>query len=333
MLGQRSNYPKEELANRQFTLTMIPTCEVALALVYNAQVKRLLAFAIVAVLGAVCLAACQSQVGSVSPHAPRETALQRVLKSGTIRCSYLLYASYFKKDPNTGKLSGIFHDVMEEIGKNANLKIDWVEEVGFQTIFPGLETNRHDVFAGGLWPNTSRAKAALFTVPVNYSAITAWVRPDDHRFDRDISLIDSPSVKIATIDGAMEDLIAKSSFPKAQRVSLPELSPFVQNLLNVTHKKADVTFAEPQVVAEFLKTNKGALRQIGADKPIRIFGNCLAVKTGETDLRDFLDVALREITYDGRVEKILKRYESSSDDFYPIAPPYTVPHEMRTSAP
>ena len=263
---------------------------------------------------------------SVSNH-QRETALNRVLKSGKIRCSYLVYSSYFRKNPNTGKMTGIFYDVMEEIGKDSGLQIDWVEEVGFQTIFPGLDTDRYDVFAAGLWPNTSRAKAASFTVPVNYSAITAWVRPDDHRFDNNLSLIDSPSIKIATIDGAMEDLIAKTSFPNATRVSLPELSPFVQNLLNVADKKADVTFAEPMVVAEFLKTNKNKLRQIGADKPIRIFGNCLAVKTGETELRDFLNVAILEIVQDGRVDKILKRYESSPNYFYPLARPYVLPNQ------
>ncbi len=291
------------------------------------RMHSLLKLKVIAVYGA-CLTTflllTTGCAGSISS-APRETALQRVLKSGKIRCSYLVYSSYFQKNPNTGKLSGIFYDVMEEVGKDAGLQIDWVEEVGFQSIFPGLDTNRYDVFAAGLWPNTSRAKAASFTVPVNYSAITAWVRPDDHRFDSDLNLIDSPSIKIATIDGAMEDLIAKTSFPKAARVSLPELSPFVQNLLNVVGKKADVTFAEPMIVAEFLKTNKDKLRQIGADKPIRIFGNCLAVKTGETELRDFLNVALLEIVQDGRVDKILKRYESSPNYFYPLARPYVLP--------
>ena len=32
-----------------------------------------------------------------------------------------------RKDPNAGELSGIFHDPMEEIGKRASLKINWVE--------------------------------------------------------------------------------------------------------------------------------------------------------------------------------------------------------------
>lgn len=255
-----------------------------------------------------------------------ESAMQRIVKSGKIRCGYLVYSSYFRKDPNSGKLSGIFHDVMEEVGKNAGLKIEWVEEVGYSGIFPALASNRFDVFAGGLWPNASRAKAAAFSAPVFYSAITGWVRPDDKRFDKDPSIVNSPAIKIATIDGAMEDIIAKTDFPKATRLSLPELSSFTQNLLNVTTRKADITFAEPMVVNEFLKSNPGALRQIWLEKPVRIFGNCLAVKPGEEELKDFLDVAVNEIVDDGRASKILSTHEPSRGTFYPLAQPYTVPH-------
>jgi ABC-type amino acid transport substrate-binding protein len=258
-----------------------------------------------------------------------ETAMDRILKTGKIRCSYAIYSSYFRKDPNTGKLSGIFHDVMEEIGKNSGLKIDWVEEVGYVNIFPGLQANRCDVFCGGLWPNATRAKAGSFTIPINYSAITTWGRPDDKRFDRDLNLINSPSVRIATLDGAMEDLIAKSDFPKARRISLPELSSFALNLTNIATNKADVTFAEPMVVNEFLKTNPGALRQIQPDKPLRIFGNSLVVKRGELELRDFLDVALREVLNDGVVDKILAKYDPGGMTFHPVASPYKLPQGKR----
>ncbi len=254
-----------------------------------------------------------------------ETAMQRVLKNKTIRCSYLVYSSYFRKDPNSGTLSGIFHDVVEEIGKRASLKIDWVEEVGYANIFPGLETNRCDVFCGGLWANASRAKSASFTTPIFYSAITTWCRPSDHRFDKDLTGINAPGITIATIDGAMEDIIAKTDYPKAKRESLPELSPFVQNFLNIVHNKADLTFAEPMVVNEFLATNPNALRQVAPDKPVRVFGNSLAVKPGETTLKEFLDVALQELVNDGTVQKILEKYEPNRNTFYPLAKPYRLP--------
>jgi len=265
------------------------------------------------------MTSCNTPAAHTEQH---ESAMARILRSGKIRCSYLIYSSYFRKDPNTGQLSGIFHDAVEEIGKNSGLKVEWVEEVGYENIFPGLDHDRYDVFCGGLWPNASRAKAASFTSPIFYSAITAWCRPNDNRFSHSVSSINSPSVKIATIDGAMEDIIAKTDYPKAQRISLPELSPFVLNLLGIVGKKADVTFAEPMVVHEFLAKNPGALKQIRPDQPVRIFGNSLVVKRGETELKDFLDIGLQEIVNNGQVENILEKYEPQRSTFHPIALPY-----------
>lgn len=251
-----------------------------------------------------------------------KSVLEKVREEGRIRASYLIYSPYFRKDPNTGKLSGIFHDVMEAIGKNAGLKIEWVEEVGYENIFSGLDSGRHDVFAGGLWPNSTRAQAGYFSAPVFYSLIKAWGRADDPRFTNNLAAINAPSVRIAMIDGAMEDVIARTDFPRAQRVSLPQLSPFTQNLLNITSQKADVTFAEPGIVNEFLVTNPGTLRELAPGSPLRVFGNCLVIKKGEDDFREFLDVAMREILYDGTVDRILRQYEPAPGVFFRVARPY-----------
>lgn len=252
---------------------------------------------------------------------PVESRLTQVIKSGEIRASYLIYSPYFRKDPNTGELSGIFHDLMEEIGKKAGLRINWVEEVGYENIFAGLDSGRYDVFAGGLWPSTSRAKAGSFSIPVFFSVIKAWGRADETRF-ANLSAINSPDVRIATIDGAMEDIIAQADFPKATRVSLPQLSPFTQNLLNITSGKADVTFAEPGIVSEFLATNPGTLKELAPDRPLRIFGNSLVIKRGDFEFQEFLDVALAELLYSGLVDKILKKYEPGPGVFPRAALPY-----------
>lgn len=249
-------------------------------------------------------------------------SLQTILDKGEIRCSYLLYSPYFRKDPNTGKMSGIFYDVMEEIGKRSSLKINWAEEVGYEAIFTGLNSNRVDVFAGGLWPNSSRARTGLFTEPVFYSVITAWGRSDENRFADNFKGLDSPEIRIATIDGAMEDIISKTNFPNAKRVSLPQSSPFTQSLLNITTSKADITFAEPSVIGEFLKANPGKLKQLANGKPLRIFGNTLVVSPRNLALKEFLDVALMEILYDGTIDEILSRYESTPEEFPRVALPY-----------
>lgn len=254
--------------------------------------------------------------------AEKQSAFDRVMASGTIRCSYIVYPPYIIKDANTGALSGIFHDVMEQLGHAADLKIAWTEEVGYDSLFSGLDAGRDDVFCGGLWPGVTRAKAGLFSTPIFYSIITAWARPDDHRFDADFSAINDPAIRIASIDGAMEDVIAKADFPKASRVSLPELSPFSQNLVNIATGKADVSFIQPSVARDYLAHNPGTLREVAPDRPLRTFGNSLLVGRGEQELKEFLDTGLRELLYSGRVDAILKTYDKDSGTYLRVAKPY-----------
>lgn len=164
---------------------------------------------------AVCLVTLLIKSGSHTSSVTRDSQLTQVIKRGEIRCSYIIYSPLFRKDPNTGEFSGIFHDLMEEIGKRADLKINWVEEVGYENIFAGLENGRHDVFAGGLWPNANRAKVGAFSIPVFYSIIKAWGRADETRFVN-LEGINSPDVRIATIDGALEDMISRTDYPPTQ---------------------------------------------------------------------------------------------------------------------
>jgi ABC-type amino acid transport substrate-binding protein len=260
-----------------------------------------------------------SQPGFAS--AESDTRMKKIIAKGEIRCSYLVYSPYFRKDPNTGQMSGIFFDIMEEVGKRSSLKIAWVEEVGYETIFAGLESGKHDVFCAGLWPNATRARVGSFSVPVFYSVVKAWGRADESRFGNLVG-VDSSNVRIATIDGAMEDIIAKADFPQASRESLPQQSPFSQNLLNITSKKADVTFAEPGTVREFLAQNRDSLKELAPDRPLRVFGNVLVLPQREPQLKEFLDVSLLELLYSGAIDRILQKYETGKGTFPRVALPY-----------
>lgn len=251
-----------------------------------------------------------------------KSAFDRVMATNTIRCGYIVYSPYIRKDANSGELSGIFHDLIEEVGHNAGLKIEWTEEVGYETLFTDLDAKRYDVFCGGLWPSAARAKVGFFSVPLFYSVITAWARPDDHRFDSNLSAINAPDIRITTVDGAMEDGIAKTDFPLASRLSQPQLTPFVQNFMNITSGKADIVFAEPSLVHEFLTANPGALREVAPDHPLRVFGNSFVIGRGEGELLHFMDASLRELLYSGQVEKILQRYEAAPGQFRRAVKPY-----------
>ncbi len=256
----------------------------------------------------------------------KTSVYDQVIKSGTIRCGYVIYPPCVVKDPNTGKLSGIFVEVLEKAADNLKLKVDWKEEVGWGTMIEGLEAGRYDIVPTGIWPNATRGRQADFTIPLYYSAIGVYVRSKDNRFNsNNLSKINSSDIKISTIDGQVPDVIAREQFPLAKRVSHPEMANASDPLLDVTQGKADLTFIEPGIAADFLKSNPGTLKNITVQKPVEIFGNTMMIKRGEYEYKNMLNVAIEELINNGYVDRICNKYEPAPGVYYRIAPPYNTP--------
>lgn len=278
---------------------------------------------VLGIAAALLLTSCSLQTNTSGTSVQDNSVYRRVLNSGTIRCGYPIFPPYCMRDPNTGKLSGIFVDVLEEAGKNLGLKIIWAEEVGWGTIIEGLETNRYDLVPSGVWPNANRGRHASFTTPLFYNGLEVYVRANDNRFTNNLQKINSESVTIATIDGCHGQDIAKKRFPNAHRLTHTDMSDDGQIFLDVATHKADVTFADPSRAALFLKNNPGTLKNITA-KPIEIEANTMMFKIGEPAFKSMLDTALTELINNGYVDQVLNKYEPKKGVYYRLAYPYRI---------
>ncbi|HEU5115006.1 MAG TPA: transporter substrate-binding domain-containing protein, partial [Candidatus Paceibacterota bacterium] len=200
---------------------------------------------------------------------------QKVLVAKEIRVGYIAYPPGLIKDPNTGKLSGIFYDALNKAGANLGLKVSWVQETSWGSMLTDLNAGRFDMIGSPVWQSSPRSTQADFTIPLIYSVIGVYTRPGDHRFDNDYSAINSPSVKISVIDGELAQSIAKEQFPNAQIVSLPQTASVAQDFLNVATGKADVTFEELPLANDYIKNNPGSIRNAQPNNPLRINGNTM----------------------------------------------------------
>lgn len=251
-----------------------------------------------------------------------EAVYNRVVANRTIRAAYTVYPPSCIKDANSGKLSGIFVDALEEVGRRLDMKIEWTEEVGFGNAIEGLQSDRYDILGSGLWQNATRGKVAYFSTPLYFNALRIWTRANETRF-KSLADLNAAEVRISVQDGAMEDIIAKSEFPNSKRVSIPQLTQWSDVLLNITSGKADLTFAEPGVVEPFLKIHPGTLKEFQIGRPIRVFPAAFALKMGENRFKSIIDSAVEEIINDGTMDRILKKYETASNDQLRVAPPYS----------
>jgi len=134
---------------------------------------------------------------SITPQ--QETAYERVMRTGTLRCGFEYWDGALMRDEKTGTIMGPMADIMEAWGKAVGLKIEWTAQVGWGEVSAALKTNKADADCAGMWASAQKSKEITFSQPVAYQSLEAFVRKDDHRFDDNINLLNDPAVKIVVI--------------------------------------------------------------------------------------------------------------------------------------
>lgn len=253
---------------------------------------------------------------------PADIHYEQIQSSGTIKAAYAVGAPLFMIDPNTRAKSGIFYDILNAAAGKLSLKAEWTEQVGYGEMIQGLNAHRYDAVGSGVWINGARGRNADFTIPVYYDAVFPYVRVDDTRFDTSLTALDSPAYTISTMDGELGAAIAKTDFPKAKTLELPQSADFSQLIENVLNHKADVVFLALAPARQYQSTNPEKIRAVDKAKPIRVFPVAIMLPKGDSQLRTSLDYALTEMLTDGEIDAILEKYEIVNGSVLRVAPPY-----------
>lgn len=252
-----------------------------------------------------------------------QSGVDRVVQSRTINAAYINYPPSFVVDPNTHRKTGIMNDAAVAVAEAMEVRLNYVEETTWATMIDSLNSGRVDMVVSGIWPSSTRALRADFSRVVYYSPIFAYVRANDSRFDGGLDRINDPAVRIATLDGELSAIVARTDYPRARAVAFPQQTDISQLLLQLTSNRADVTFVEAAVAAEYLARNPGSVRRVANVRPVRIFPNTFLFRKGDTGLRDAVNVALVELTNSGRLEGIVRRYDPATENFVLPATPVT----------
>ncbi len=247
--------------------------------------------------------------------AEKESAFERVMRTGEIRCGYIPWPGHIEVDPNTAKKSGMIINIMDAIAEELELKIVWAEEVGWGNFAEGLKTNRYDALCSAVWKSGVRAKMGLLTRTLFYEGMTGVARSDDNRFDESLDKLNSPDATVAVIDGDITQAIRKKQFPKSKELALPSDIDSGGYILSVVTEKADVTFVGVKILENYNKNNDKKLKKILGGKPVRMFPDSMAVQSGEHDLKAMLDAAIETLQVSGDMKRILQPYRK--DGIYP----------------
>lgn len=263
--------------------------------------------AVVAAYGTVKWGAVEGGVAS------QETVYDRVMRTGTIRCGYNVEPPFVVIDPNTHKVSGAGVDIVEEMGKLLDLKIEWAEQVGWDLMAAGLQSNRYDLVCNGKWVLAPQARGGQFTPPIYFSTVNAYGRADESRLMPTLNNLNDPAYTLTSMDGEVNYYIARDLFPKAKKVEFPSMTDNGLLFEAVLTRKADVTFAAGFMGSDYIKKNPGRIKKLNA-KPVSQFDTAYMFKTGETAFAGVLDAAIRQMHSSGTIKSIMDRYGIREDE-------------------
>jgi polar amino acid transport system substrate-binding protein len=277
-------------------------------------------FSIIFVASLFAVSACDRK--SSPDLTSQNNAYDRVIKTKTLRVAYISYPPSFIKDANTAAYSGVMHEVLQEMAKRMEIKVEYVEETAWGTMIEAVNSGRVDIVCTGLWPNATRGKLVDFSDPVYFSPIKAYVKAGNTAFDGNLSAINSKDVKIAAIDGEMTSIIAKADFPGATVQAYPQTTDIGQMLQEINTGKAEVTFVEPAVASEYAQKNPGVIEEVKGVPPLRVFPNVLMTSKSEPRLLSMLNIAMAEVANTGVIDRIVSKYEKAPGIFLRRQLPY-----------
>ena len=262
-----------------------------------------------------------------APKKDKETTYDRVMRTGKIRCGYVVYPPALVMDPNTRVLSGIYPDILEKVSALLNLDIEWTEEVSWATLSEGLLTGRYDLFCSAAWPNGPRSRVVAFSHPLYFSGIDVYLRSDEDRFQSHDDL-NRKDLRFSVIDGSTIYFMTKEFFPKASLHSLPEMSSHAEMILDVGLKKADAVLAERSAAYDFMRHNPDMIKPFEATVPLVANANSFVFDRDQYAFASMINGAVDILQNQGVINKILKKYEPADDFFfYRVARPYAAPGE------
>jgi polar amino acid transport system substrate-binding protein len=254
-----------------------------------------------------------------------EPAYQRVMRTATLRCGYVVHPPHVSKDPATGAMTGAIVDVMNEAGKLLKIKVEWPEEVGWGNTVEALTSGRIDAICTDYWMNPVEGRYVGYSMPLFYETVMAYVRADDHRFDVNLEAFDDPAVTVAATDGSLSGIIAQQDFPKVKIASLANMTDTAQVLKEVDAGKADAAFVAAMDGLRFEQNNPGRLKNLTPDRPLRAFPATIALPQQDIALKVMLDSAFVQLLYSRFVDKTLTKHGMPADAVFRVARPYEVP--------
>ncbi|GLY71477.1 ectoine/hydroxyectoine ABC transporter substrate-binding protein EhuB [Amycolatopsis taiwanensis] len=252
------------------------------------------------------MAGCSfTQPGTGQPN----STLDQIKKQGYARVAIANEPPYTKVNAD-GSITGVEPDVVSAVLKRMGIESVQGVVTPYESMIPGLNANRWDTIAAGLFMKQSRCAEILYSEPDIVSTESFAVPAGNPRNLTSIGDIKAnPAMRVAVLPGGFEDGVLKSqNVPAAQFVSVPDGRSGMEA---IQADRADAFFL-PTLSLNALKTP--GIDITGAIKDVQPTGAGAGFRKGDTDFQQAYDRELAGFKQTPEYADILHRWGFSADD-------------------
>jgi polar amino acid transport system substrate-binding protein len=168
--------------------------------------------------------------GTIQQRLVKESALEQILKRGTLRVGMSTFVPWAMRD-KTGKLIGFEIDVATRLANDLGVKVEFVP-TKWDGIIPALLSGKFDVIIGGMGIRPDRNLKVNFSIPYYYTGMSLVAHKVLAAGFSSLKDFNRPDVVLAARLGSTAVTAAKKYMPKAQLRMFDDESQAYQELLN-----------------------------------------------------------------------------------------------------
>lgn len=246
------------------------------------------------------------------PAGAYESRLNTITKKGVLRVGWANWFPYIYINPNTNKITGFTVDFYEEMAKNLDVKLKWVEDK-WATLVAGLAANKFDMICNAN-KSLPRLLVAEYAGPITRTSMRYLVRKAEvgvgKRFQTSKD-IDKKGVRIGIAMGSTADKKLTDMIKNAEIVRLPG-DPDV--ILGIRTKKVDV-YATDEMTLILLAKEYPELTIVPGAWSRSEMG--LYVPQGDQILLNWVNWYIWEVKKNGKIQEWLDKYNITGVEIVP----------------
>lgn len=198
------------------------------------------------------------------------------------------------------KIVGIDAEVAALIAEKLGMELV-IEDIAFESVIPGVQTGKYDMGMAGLTVNEERLEKVNFSDSYATGVQVVIVREDS-----DIKSIDDlEGKKIGAQTNTTGAIYASDDYGSDNVIEYDNGAVAVQALVS---GKIDCVIIDNEPAKSYVAANEG-LKILETEYVTEEYAICFAKEN--TELRDKVNTALKELIADGSVQKIVDKYISA----------------------